>query len=204
VQRVVVFPEEAFPAKLTLNPELVMNGDEYFDFCMANPDIWIERNELGELCITPPVGAEACYRATIAGASLSNWAERNGLGKASGCSTLFILPTGAALSPDAAWTSNVRLSQFTREQRRKFLHVAPEFVVEVMSPSDRLSAANEKMQMWIRGGVELAWLIDGDNKTVYIYRAGGGSDARSGISTLAGEGPVAGFELDLPDVWAGL
>jgi Uma2 family endonuclease len=200
----LVLPEQSLPARLALNPERAMNDDEYFDLCMTNPDIWIERNERGELCISPPVGAEASYRMTLVGVGPSNWAKRDGRGKAFGPSTEFILPTGAALSPDAAWISNNRLSQFSKEQRRKFLHVAPEFIVEVMSPSDRLSAANEKMQMWIRGGVELAWLIDGDSQTVYLYRAHGESESRSGISRLAGEGPVAGFELHLTDIWAGL
>ncbi|SPF35386.1 hypothetical protein SBA4_1670003 [Candidatus Sulfopaludibacter sp. SbA4] len=34
----VVFPEQALPAKLTFNPEMQMSDDEYFEFCMANPD----------------------------------------------------------------------------------------------------------------------------------------------------------------------
>jgi Uma2 family endonuclease len=83
--------------------------------------------------------------------------------------------------------------------------VCPEFVVEVMSPSDRLKPAIEKMQEWMRGGVELAWLIDGDNQIVYIFRAGASeAETRTGIATVSGEGPVAGFELDLTDIWAGL
>ena len=36
--------------------------------------------------------------------------------------------------------------------------------------SDRLKAANDKIGEWFRAGVELAWLIDGDDKTVYICR----------------------------------
>ena len=61
------------------------------------------------------------------------------------------------------------------------------------------------MQEWIRAGVELAWLIHGDERTVYIYRAGQiEPEIRTGILKLAGVGPVAGFELDLADIWAGL
>ena len=82
--------------------------------------------------------------------------------------------------------------------------VCPEFVVEVMSPSDRLKAAKSKMEEWIRGGAQLGWLIDGDKRTVYIYRAGREAEKRVGITKLGGEGSVAGFELDLTDIWAGL
>jgi Uma2 family endonuclease len=204
MQQVVILPEQAFPAKLMLNPELAMNDDAYFDFCVANPDIRFERNEQGEIIIVPPAGPESDYRGLDVAAQLREWARRDGRGKALGSTTEFFLPTGAALSPDSAWISNVRLSQFSKLQRRKFLHIAPEFIVEVMSPSDRLSAAKEKMQMWIRGGVDLAWLIDGDNRTVYVYRADREPEALSEISTLAGEGAIAGFQLDLTDIWAGL
>lgn len=117
----------------------------------------------------------------------------------------FILQTRAALSPDAAWASKARISQLSKEQRRKFLPVCPEFVIEVMSPSDRLKPALEKMQAWIDAGVELGWLIHPDTETVYIFRARQAEpEKRTGINKLAGEGPVAGFEADLTDIWAGL
>ncbi len=122
-----------------------------------------------------------------------------------GSSAAFILPTTAIFSPIAGWLSNARLSALSKDQFRKFPPVCPEFVVEVMSASDRLKSAMEKMLEWMRAGVELAWLIDGDAKTIYIYRAGNSEpDQLTGISQLSGEGPVAGFELDLTDIWAGL
>jgi Uma2 family endonuclease len=201
----VVLPEQALPAKLTLNPELEMSDDQYYDFCMANPKLRFERTAQREIIIVPPAGYELDYQSLDVGSQLRAWAKRDGRGKSSGPTAEFILPTGAAFSPDAAWVSNRRLSQLSREQLRKFPRVCPEFVIEVMSPSDRLKAAKSKMEEWIRGGVDLGWLIHGDNKTVYIYRAGkNDAEKRTGITTLSGEGPVAGFELDLTDVWAGL
>jgi Uma2 family endonuclease len=74
----------------------------------------------------------------------------------------------------------------------------------VMSPSDRLPKAKSKMQEWIQNGSQLAWLIDGDKRTVYIYRPGKPMEKKSGINELAGEGPVEGFVLELADIWAGL
>jgi Uma2 family endonuclease len=201
----MVIPEQVLSAKLTFDPESRMSDDEYFDFCMANPDLRIERTAQGEILIVPPAGGESSYRSGDAFRRLGNWAERHGRGRAFDSSAEFILPTGAALSPDAAWVSDRRLSGLSKAQRRKFLPVCPEFVIEVMSPSDRLKAAKEKMRDWIRAGVELGWLIDGDERTVYIYRASeGDAEIRTGILKLAGEGPVAGFELDLTEIWAGL
>jgi Uma2 family endonuclease len=201
----VVLPEQALPARLILNPELRMSDDEYFDFCQANATVWIEQTAQGEIIISPPVGAESDYRCVQVTAQLGVWAKRDGQGTISGPTAEFILPSGAAYSPDAAWTSKERLAELTKEQKRKFPRLCPEFVVEVMSPSDRLKTAQAKMEDWMANGVQLSWLIDGDNQTVYIYRAGqSGPDARTGISSLAGEGPVVGFELALTEIWAGL
>jgi len=201
----VVLPEEALPAKLTLNPELRMTDDEYFEFCQANADVWLERTAEGEIIIVPPAGFESDDRNVDVTIQLGVWAKKDGRGKACGPTTEFMLPSGAAYSPDAAWVSYAKLAGFTRAQLRKFLRLCPEFVVEVMSPSDRLKAAKAKMEDWIADGVQLGWLIDGDHQTVYIYRSGQTEpEERAGIETLAGEGPVAGFELDLKDIWAGL
>ena len=203
--RKVSLPDEALPATLALNPDLHMSDDEFYEFCMANPDLWFERTAEGEIIIVPPAGGESSYQSGESFGDLRQWAKRNRRGKTFDSSSEFILPTGAAYSPDAAWVSNERLSRLSKEQRRKFLKVCPEFVIEIMSPSDRLKAAMHKMDEWIRAGVELGWLIYPDKRTVYIYRAGQkGADERVGITSLAGEGPVAGFELDLTDIWTGL
>jgi len=201
----MVLPDEVLPVKLTLNPEHRITDDEYFAFCTANPDLRLERTAEGEIVIVPPAGGESDFRTVEVSGQLRNWARRDGRGRAFGSSAEFVLATGAALSPDAAWVSNRQLEQLSKEQKRKFPPVCPEFVIEVMSPSDRLRAAQEKMQEWMRAGADLAWLIDGDARTVYIYRAGQtGAEVRTGILSLAGEGPVAGFELGLADIWEGL
>lgn len=202
----VTLPEEALPAKLTLNPRLRIKDDnEYWEFCVANPDIRFERTAHGEIIIVPPAGGESDFRNLEVSSPLALWAKKDGRGKPFGPSAEFILPNGAALSPDASWVSNGRLAKLTKEQRRKFLRLCPEFVVEVMSPSDRVKDTKTKMAEWMANGVQLGWLIDGDRQTVYVYRAGRSEpEKKTGIKKLAGEGPIAGFVLDLTDIWAGL
>ncbi len=82
--------------------------------------------------------------------------------------------------------------------------MVPDFVAEVMSPSDRLPAAKEKMAEWMENGVTLGWLIDGDDQTVYIYRRGHAMEMRKCLSELSGEGPLERFSFRLTDLWAGL
>jgi Uma2 family endonuclease len=201
----VTLPEGALPATLRLNPKHSMSDDEYFEFCMANPNVFLERTAEGEIIIVPPVGLESEDREMEVVGQLRRCAKRDGRGKGFGPTAEYILSTGAAYPHDAAWVSNERLSQLSKEQKRKFPPLCPEFVVEVMSRSDRLKDAQKKMREWIRAGVELAWLIDADERTVYMYRVGQIRPERHvGIDKLLGEGPVAGFELDLTDIWAGL
>jgi Uma2 family endonuclease len=201
----VSIPDERLPARLHLESGSQMTDDEYYEFCMSNPDTRFERNAEGEIIIVPPAGFESDHNsARIAGLVIA-WADSDGRGVGFGSTAEFFLPTGAALSPDAGWISNRKLAQLSKEQKQKFPHVCPEFVVEVMSPSDRLRKAKEKMEWWIEGGVELAWLIDSRKRTVFVYRAGQeGGEERVGITSISGEGPVAGFELDLTKIWAGL
>ncbi len=197
----VVLPVERLPARLTLNPDRPMTDDEYFQFCALNEKVRLERTATGQITIAPPDGfTPSCQSADVV-AQLGNWAELDGRGTASGSTTEFFLPTGAALSPDAAWSLNSRLAQFSKAEKRKFLHLSPDFVIEVMSPFDSLRTAKEKMTHWIAGGVKLGWLLHGDRQAVYVYRAGRKEQKHTGINKLAGEGPMAGFELDLTDIW---
>ena len=205
MNRKIILPDEALPARLTFDSDLLLDDDKYYDFCMANPDLGIERSSQGEIIISPPAGGETSYRSGEALGQLAKWAIRDGRGKAFDASAEFILPTRAALSPNAAWVSNAQIQLLSKDQRRKFPPVCPEFIIEVLSPSDRLPVAQAKMREWIRAGVELAWLIDGETKTAYVYLAGGQEpEVRTGILKLAGQGPVAGFKLDLTHIWEGL
>jgi Uma2 family endonuclease len=199
----VALPEPV-AVKLSFDREQKLSLEEYLAFCRANPDLRVERTAEGEIVIMPPAGGESSYQSYEVIGQLRNWARKDQRGKGFDSSVQFLLPDGSALSPDAAWLSTESLAGLTREQRREFLRLCPEFVVEVLSPSDRLKTAKAKMEQWIANGCQLAWLIDADNKTVYVYRPGRPAEIRRGIRRLAGEGPVKGFVLQLGAIWKGL
>lgn len=178
--------------------------DEYWAYCEANPDVRVERTAEGDIVFLPPAGGESDFRSAEVSTDLKIWARKDGRGQSFGQSAQFFLPDGSGLSPDAAWVANESLARLTKQQRKKFLRLAPEFVVEVFSPSETLKDAKAKMEQWISNGVKLAWLIDGDARTVYVYREGRPPKTRRNITEIAGEGPVAGFVLDLKRIWAGL
>jgi|HubBroStandDraft_6_1064221.scaffolds.fasta_scaffold77418_2 Uma2 family endonuclease len=204
MQLQIALPELNGPATLILDREDRLTDDEYFAFCVANPDLNVERTAEGDIVIVPPPGGESDFRNVSVTVAFGQWARMDGRGKAFGPTVHFLLPDGSGRSPDAAWISNERLSHLSKRERRQFLRVVPEFVVEVMSPSDRLKAAQKKMRLWAANGVDLGWLIDGDARRVYVYR--GNSEPRivADAGSIAGEGPVEGFVLQLGEIWEGL
>ena len=177
---------------------------EYLKFCEANPDLFIERTAEGEIVIAPPAGLESDNRNADVVAQLRNWARKDGRGRVVGPTAQFFLPDGSALSPDAAWISNELLKRTSPEERKRFPYICPEFVIEVLSPSDRLAKAKRKMEQWVANGAELGWLIDGDAQTIYVYQPGQPLETRKGVLKLAGKGPVRGFTLQLRAIWQGL
>jgi Uma2 family endonuclease len=201
----IALPDLETSATLILDREHPLTDEAYFAFCVANPDLNVERMPEGEIIIVPPPGGESDFRSLEVGGELREWTKREGRGKAFGSSAQFLLPNGAALSPGAAWVSNERLASLSKRERKEFLRLVPEFVIEVLSPSDRLSAAKKKMCLWAANSVDLGWLIDGDNRRVHVYR-GDGAEPRvvADAESIAGEGPVEGFVLPLDSIWMGL
>jgi len=101
---------------------------------------------------------------------LANWTDEDGTGTFDS-STGFKLPNGADRSPDAAWVRQERLDALNPiPDPDKFLPLAPDFVVELMSGNDSLEKTQVKMQEYRDNGVRLSWLIDPKNKQVEIYR----------------------------------
>src|SRR5438128_2124622 len=115
---------------IVISPERKMTEDQYWDFCQKNPDLRIERTAEGEIEIMPPAGNETSYRNSDLITQLRVWAKRDGRGKSFDSNTEFILPNGAARSPDACWIERSRLAGFTRAQKRKFTPICPDFVIE--------------------------------------------------------------------------
>ena len=184
--------------------EQPMSDRKFFEFCSVNSDVQIERLASGEIIIMPPAGFETGYRNNDIGRQLGNWAKRDRRGVALDSNTEYLLPNGAALAPDASWVHKSRLAGFTKEQKKQFLPLCPDFVIELLSPTDRLARLKAKMQEWVDNGAQVAWLIDADRRTVHIYRPGGAPELIETPASISGEGPVEGFRLELEDIWEGV
>jgi Uma2 family endonuclease len=94
-----------------------------------------------------------------------------------------------------------RLAKLTAEQKKKFPPLCPDFVVELRSPSDRLTQVQAKMREWIANGAKLGWLIDPEARSVYVYRPGQTTERLVDPRRVEGDGPVEGFVLEMADIW---
>jgi Uma2 family endonuclease len=186
---------------IRFQPARRMSDDEYFAFCAANPELRIERTAEGEIVIMPPTGFETGDQNADLTMQLRIWAKRDGRGRAVDSSVEYILPGGAARSPDASWVPRSRLAKLTALQKKKFLRLCPDFVVELRSPSDRLPGLQAKMREWIENGAKLGWLIDPSTRTVYVYRPGRTTERLIDPRRVEGEPPVEGFVLEMADIW---
>jgi Uma2 family endonuclease len=175
-----------------------MSDDDFFRFCQLNRDLKFERDPDGKIIVMSPSGFKTGNFNAKVVAKLFAWNDEKELGEVGDSSTGFYLPNGAMRAPDASWVSHERLEGLTDEQLEKFPYVCPEFVIEILSPSDGLKKAKAKMVEYIANGVLLGWLVDRKKEQVFIYRADGSVTHRKTFAEpLAGEDVLPGFELNL-------
>lgn len=181
---------------LTVNLKQVHLSDEqFYQLCISNPELNIERSAAGALIVMTPVGGDSGYREMNLGGELYLWNKQTNLGKVFSSSTIFRLPNGGSRSPDAAWVELSRWQSLTPEQRQKFPPIAPDFVIELRSRTDDLLMLQEKMQEYLDSGVKLGWLFNPQDQQVEIYRQGQTKELRDLPTQLSGEVVLPGLIL---------
>lgn len=189
------------PLIVHLQPVLELSDDQLYEFAQLNRELRIERNALGELIIMPPTGGESGQRNAEITMQLRLWAKRDGSGATFDSSTGFRLPNGAVRSPDASWIKQSRLAGLSDDDKKKFIPLCPDFVIELRSETDSLSVLQEKMQEYLDNGSQLGLLIDPEQKRVYVYRPEVEVEELENPETVSGDPLLASFVLDLREIW---
>ncbi|MBX2799956.1 MAG: Uma2 family endonuclease [Myxococcales bacterium] len=198
-QPTLTFELPELPVRLT--PLVPLSDDGLFELCARNPTLRIERSADGDLLIMPPTGGETGRRNADLITDVNLWARTDGTGRVFDSSTGFVLPNGAERSPDVAWVLEARWGALTEAQRRRFVPLCPDFVIELRSPSDRLEALHDKMREYIANGLRLGWLIDPADRLVWVYRPGGVVERHEAPTTLSGGDVLVAFELATARLW---
>ena len=169
--------------------------------CRENPDMRFEIDAEGKLIIMSPTGSLTGGRNADLIYQVQSWNRQYRLGKVFDSSTGFKLSNGATRSPDVSWIILERWNSLSDKQKRGFAPIDPDFVIELLSPTDDLAKTQQKMEEYLSCGVKLGWLINPDAKEVEIYRIGQEKERLNNPSSLFGDELLPGLTLDLSDIF---
>ncbi len=176
---------------------LRMTEEEFFNLCQQNRELRMERDKNQNIFIMSPTGNLTSAINLQLGIQIDKWnqMEKNGIVFDSNAG--FTLDNKAIRSPDVSWVSKVRHNALPMIERKRFAHICPDFVIELKSDSDSLKQLKEKMQEWIENGCKLGWLIDPEERKVYIYHSTSHNSEMHFGEKITGENILPGFVLDI-------
>jgi len=186
------------PRSIVLHPPL--SDEEFERLCERCEFGSVERTREGTIIVNAPAGGMTSDGNSEINRQLRNWWIQHRRGRVYHSCAGFFLLDGSSLNPDAAYVTTQQLEGFTRDDLAHFLRLAPAFIVELRSISDSLTETSKKMGAWIANGVELGWLVDPYAREVHIFEPKAAPRIEMG-NQVAGSGPVAGFVLDLEEIW---
>ncbi len=156
----------------------------------------------GELIEMAPAGGKHGRIWGAVHAHLWQFVVPRGLGYVYGADTGFILADDPLVLrvPDVAVVRTERLP--TDFDDGGYLRVAPDLVVEVLSPSDQLAAVLAKVVVWLEAGTRLVWLVDPATETVTVFGRERQPRVLSADQFLDGEDVLPGFTLAVSAIFA--
>ena len=175
--------------------------EDFTRLTVQYPELRMELTREGRLIIMPPSGGESSNQSSIAGGRLFAWNDQSRLGFTFDANGGYDLPNGGTRAPDASWVRRDRWEALTLEQRQKFLPLCPDFLVEVLSPTDSLTETRRKMEEYKENGARLGWLINPRRKQVEVYRPGQEAEVLDNPASLSGDDVLPGFVLSLEGIF---
>lgn len=147
----------------------------------------------------PPPMARHGRLVIVVGSLLHTFIVENGLGVVYGQSG-FILDRDPdiLLEPDLAFVQSARVPA----NEDVYPVLAPDLVVEVISPSQTGPSIQEKVALYLAAGVRLVWVLDPARRVVRIHRSIGTEDVRTEQEVLDGEDILPGFQLPVAELFA--
>ena len=168
---------------------------------LARLEIPNKRAELvrGVLVVREPAGYTHGRVAMNVAVKLGVHVERTQAGQLFAAETGFTLARqpDTVRAPDVAF---VRRERLLDPATRGFPDLAPDLVVEVLSPDDRPGEVLAKVADWLSAGTRLVWVIDPERSDARVYRQDGSIAVLRESDALDGEGVLPGFTCPLKDV----
>jgi Uma2 family endonuclease len=194
-------PDEYIPRELVELTHRSVTPEQFERLCAEYSDWRLELTSTGELIVMSGTGGRTGIRNSNLTHQLDAWSQIDGSGVCFDSSTIFALPNQARRSPDASWVKRERWDSLTERQQEAFPPICPDFVVELRSPTDRLSTVCDKMLEYLENGALLGWLIDPFEFRVYVYRPGHELVILEHPDTVSDDPLLPGFTLNLMALW---
>lgn len=179
----------------TITKEQIVTADELLTLSQQDEN----RYELieGVVAMMSPAGSIHGDLALNLGARIRIYAEDHDLGRSFAAETGFLLETSpdTVRAPDASFVRTERLP--AEGLPKSYFPGAPDLAVEVVSPNDRASDVQEKVQDWLRHGTLLVWVVEPASETVIVYRADGSATVLQKGDVVDGEDVLPGFSYSL-------
>jgi Uma2 family endonuclease len=180
----------------TLSYNVPLTGDELF----AMGDIGRVELVKGEVVPMSPTGHAHGFIEVNFAAVLHAFVHKRKLGRVLGGEVGIYTHRNpdTVRGADVAFISNGRLAQV---QSIGYLDVAPELIVEVMSPDDRWGEVNDKLAEYFAVGVQRVWVADPRRQQIHVYRSQTEIDILSVDDTLTGDELLPGFSVAVADIF---
>lgn len=175
--------------------------EHFAQLCELNPELKLEKNHHGELIVMSPTGYETGKNNADLLIQFGIWNRQYKLGVVCDSSTGFLFPNGAIRSPDISWIAKERVARFSKEEKKQFLPLTPDFVLELMSPSDKFKDVQGKMKEYQENGVKLGWLINPQLQQVEIYEPDRSVEVIDQPSVLSGGNLLPNLAIELDFIW---
>jgi len=143
------------------------------DLLLMPRDGWRYELVEGDLRRMPPPGFRHGTTAGEISGRLFQHVQANDLGVVPAAETGYQLQSNpdTVRAPDVSFVSRERLSAHSFDEEGYFPG-APDFLVEVVSPSDSFAEVQEKVYLWLAAGAKLVVAILPRQQTCFVYRPG--------------------------------
>ena len=178
--------------------KILITADELFLMPKDGFKYELVEGELNKMSLAGYQHGVIIARFTI---SLGSHIEEYNLGNLCGAETGFIISSNpdTVIAPDIAFISNQRVLQITNPDA--YSPIAPELVVEVLSPSDTPKKVTKKIELWLNFGVSVVILIDPRKKELKVYRSLSEPTPLTEKDTLTLDDILPGFSYPLANLF---
>ncbi|MEW6364608.1 MAG: Uma2 family endonuclease [Acidobacteriota bacterium] len=176
--------------------ERLLTGEDLFALGDIGPCELID----GRIVHLSPTGEEHANIEFILGPALAAYVRERNLGRVVGGEVGIYTRRGPdrVRGADIAFISKRRASA---RPEKGFLQVAPDLVVEIVSPTDRWQDVRQKVEEYFAIGVDRVWVVEPENRAVVVFRSAVEMQRLGLADTLRGEGDLAGFAIPVADLF---